>query len=74
MSSYSVFLIAVHGSKADATPEIIECDNDAQALGEACKFFGRDSNVDTIQVWDSDRQVAELGARPPSPCWRDRAG
>jgi hypothetical protein len=61
--TYTLFLIAARGLKANAPVETIECSSDAQALVEACKFFRRMPDVDVIEVWEEGRKVVSLGGR-----------
>jgi hypothetical protein len=63
MHHYSLYLIDSRGSKMGAAVETLDCESDAQALSEACKIFGRDPDVDSIEVWEADRRVVILGGR-----------
>ena len=69
MNDYTLVLIPAPGAKAIAPVATINCESDAQALAEACKFFTRVPNVDVIEVWDDGRKVVSLGGRSQTPRW-----
>jgi hypothetical protein len=62
MAAYT-FLFVTDAGAAAASPEIVACASDAQALGEACKRLVRRPGADAVEVWADHHRLIRLGAR-----------
>jgi hypothetical protein len=61
--TYTRYLLAIGGLRAHAPTETITAENDARALTAASKIFSRQHDVDTIEIWEGERWVVNLGGR-----------
>lgn len=62
MAAYT-FLFLTDAGAAAASPDVVECLSDAEALGEACKRLVRRPGADAVEVWADRYRLIRLGAR-----------
>ena len=62
MAAYT-FLFLTDAGAAAASPDVVECISDAEALGEACKRLLRRPGADAVEVWADQQRLIRLGAR-----------
>jgi len=62
MAAYT-FLFLTDGGAAAASPDVVDCISDAEALGEACKRLLRQPGADAVEVWADQQRLIRLGAR-----------
>jgi hypothetical protein len=62
MASYT-FLFLTDGGAAAASPDVVDCISDAEALGEACTRLMRRPGADAVEVWADQQRLIRLGAR-----------
>ena len=62
MAAYT-FLFLTDAGAAAASPDVVECISDAEALGEACTRLLRRPGADAVEVWADQQRLIRLGAR-----------
>jgi hypothetical protein len=62
MTAYT-FLFLTDAGAAAASPDVVDCISDAEALGEACNRLLRRPGADAVEVWADQQRLIRLGAR-----------
>lgn len=62
MAAYT-FLFLTDAGAAAASPDVVDCLSDAEALGEACTRLLRRPGADAVEVWADQQRLIRLGAR-----------